>query len=458
MKRLADLVLPGVLLVVGLTACDTGTGARVPDSLEIQVASTEILEGQDLTLEAVAVSGGESWAPEVEWTSGNPNTVLVTGDGVAHGLRTGSAWIHASVAGVRDSVRILVRFRQLYPGEIGYRLGFEDPLIRIINVGATYFDHLVGTGDVTQIQGQVFQGPEVVISSPGLLAPGDYDLQPIDPNTLYDGAVEPDFPALGTFVVLITPREGSFRAYVPQSGVLRVESFEVPAEPSRRSGTGRGFLLATVAEYDVDGLASGRPRFEATGVTEEMMMEFNIRPLHWPVGDITTSLAGGPVTGDAAFPWAFATAQFGRIHVAHDGRFDGGAVPFSLDLYIGDVATGTFAVDSVGPEVFNSRPPDSVTWAGLILDFIATDGLLYGFSRSGSVTISSLDLPTDPLLFGVMTGSQTIELVIREPGTNAPTGETTTLTSTFTLPVQVSGSGAALTPAFCSPGRRCRGN
>jgi hypothetical protein len=273
----STLALLGAVLTAGCAADLVGTG----DKLRIVAPSSELAQGSDLELRAVA--GGIEVAPAaVEWLSRDPSTVTVR-DGVAHGVFPGIAWVLAIRRNAVDSMRLTVHFSDLAGDETGIRNG--NQLVRLGGVGlltkvtgssVTWQTSILASsgalvefpnGVCCQVLGdtllQVSFGGQPAVGARTLIAP-DVRIEQRLENQLLQRRGPDD--------LLLMVRDGDFRMrfYMP----VRESTLEI--------------LAVTLPTETTGGRIRGRLSFEAAGVFQVYDRVGN--STYTPIGDTTTHI------------------------------------------------------------------------------------------------------------------------------------------------------------------------
>ena len=271
------------LLLVSTVAGCSGDIDGPRGVLVIEAGEAEVVEGGTLVVRTM-FEGRTLGANEVEWLSRDPSTLSVR-DGIVTGNFPGVAWAVARHGRVTDSVRIVVRFAALAPGEVGMRIGSERAAHRLDGV-ALFVDY-------TTPQGARQQSTSIIVSSGGppviddrccrllgdtllqvffmsLPAPGIRMLQP--PVATIETRVTQQLVRTGPDDALVMLREagGRMRFYVAiKPMLLEFTRVEMPTSQPL-------------------GIAEGRIAFEAVGLFEEH--DATGKVIYTPVGETTTTI------------------------------------------------------------------------------------------------------------------------------------------------------------------------
>jgi hypothetical protein len=127
-RRVLSRSIRSLLLAGASVACSAsidGPGGR----LVIDAESAELREGGSTRLRAL-FDGRQLGQNEVEWLSRDPSTITVRG-GIATAVFPGIAYAVATHGTAMDSVRLVVRFANLQPGQAGVRIGSEGAAHRL---------------------------------------------------------------------------------------------------------------------------------------------------------------------------------------------------------------------------------------------------------------------------------------------------------------------------------------
>lgn len=275
------LGLTGAVVLVLASAC-AGDAAGPDDRLTITADAAEVVAGGLL---GVSVSlGGRRLPPtEVQWLSRDPTTVVVRG-GVARGVFPGVAYAVAMHGKLVDSVRLVVRFPDLQPGQAGVRIGTEESSFRL--QGVTSVAELTVNGVRAQTTSVIAGSGAFALSEPCCRVPGDTVLQLSFAAlpTLGLRTLTPPVTTIETRLTELLIRQGADDAVLminePDGGVR----FYVPVKPAS--------LEISRAELPSDlgpGVLDGRVAFEAAGLRQnptDVPGKFH----YTPIGDRTITI------------------------------------------------------------------------------------------------------------------------------------------------------------------------
>lgn len=270
------LVVAGLLAAAGCAADLVGTG----DKLRIVAAASELSQGSDLELRAIA--GGLEVAPTaVEWLSRDPTTVTVR-DGVAHGEFPGIAWVLAVRRNAVDSIRLTVHFNGVTGDETGIRSG--NQLLRLGGMGV--LTKTVGATvsyqtSVLASSGGIVEGPNgtccralgdtlLQIYFVGIPAVGPRTMVP--PDVIIDDRVNNQLVHHGPDDLLLMVRDmsGGTRFYMPvREATLEILALQLPTETTL-------------------GRIRGRLSYEAAGILQ--VYDLQGHPTYTPIGTTTTHI------------------------------------------------------------------------------------------------------------------------------------------------------------------------
>lgn len=277
----------GLALVAALTACSIDIdGPR--GTLIIDAGDAEVVEGSALVVRAT-FEGRVLGPNEIEWLSRDPSTFSMR-DGVVTGLFPGIAWAVARHGKVVDSVRIVVRFADLAPGEVGVRIGSERAAHRL-NGLMSYVDLISEEGILHRSTSIVVSsGPPPVIDDHCCRLLGDTLLQVIFMALPTTGIrmLQPPVTTIETratrmlvrtgpddALLMLRDPDGRMRFYVPiKPALLQFTRVEIP--PSQPPGV-------------PGGVVEGRIAFEAAGVYESYGPPAG-ETFYTPIGEQTTTI------------------------------------------------------------------------------------------------------------------------------------------------------------------------
>jgi hypothetical protein len=128
------------ILLGGMSVACAGSIDGPGGKLVIQAESVELREGGSTRLVAL-FDGRQLGQNEVEWLSRDPATITVRG-GVVTAVFPGISYAVATHGTAIDSVRIVVRFSNLQPGQAGVRIGSEGAahILHGVTVMADYME------------------------------------------------------------------------------------------------------------------------------------------------------------------------------------------------------------------------------------------------------------------------------------------------------------------------------
>lgn len=314
------LFLPLVLLG-SLSGCgDDSTGpSSVPAAVRISPLSEPVIVGATVSLSATVLddTGRAMSGIGVEWASRDTTTVTVDASGGVTAVRMGEGWVVARAGSLSDSVLVDVRFA-LVPGEGRIRVrGSETFQVAFPEGGAVFIDFL-GRDDADFFQTLFVNasGTDTVFATlhPGVPSSGVRDLPAWEPEVLVEGENGLDLPHALAYLVVegAGPDEARILMSTPPSR-MEIEMESVPPGPGSREGMLTARLVTELRRY--------RVVFGNDGVDFELLpgrdtLYADVRPafFHWPVGNSSGSVAGGPAPGAWDLRETWWSERFGGFH------------------------------------------------------------------------------------------------------------------------------------------------